>query len=63
MSDKRTSKEESRFMSGVDEVELTDELIEEIKDDLPPEVAREMRELGFKWNKRTKSLVMPGEIL
>lgn len=58
------SKETQDLHSGKDEVELTDELIEQIvKDKKWGEVKslKEMKTLGAKWNVKRASVVFPSQ--
>ena len=58
--------EQKRFFSGIDEVELTDELIEAIvkqKKWRDENSLREMKKMGGKWNTERNSVVFPAEEL
>ena len=58
------NKEMQDFLSGENEVELTDELIEQIvKDKKWGDVKslKEMKTLGAKWNVKRGSVVFPSE--
>ena len=60
------SKETQDLHSGKDEVELTDELIEQIvKDKKWGDVKslKQMKTLGAKWNVKRESVVFPSEYL
>ena len=59
-----TTKEKQDFISGKDEVELTDELIAQIVKDGKWSCAqslRTMRDAGAKWNTKRNSVVFPTE--
>jgi hypothetical protein len=60
------NKEMQDFFSGKNEIELTDEFIEQlVKDKKWDNVKslKEMRDMGAKWNTERNSVVFPAELI
>lgn len=59
-----TQKDKLRMFSGVDEVELTDEIINQILKDIKWLKYKDLKELqknGATWNTKRKSIFLPDE--